>query len=1142
MPKTFIKKTGGWTEIRSIFVKKTTGWAEVKNVFLKKLVSGTPTWVKVFTKLSLPDTTTAPSIRTTNTSGVGDQYDGPLAESPRFLDNNLFGKDGEYTNFTSKFGRKFTKANAAAALPSERLTVVTGDLFTSGGGVTATDRTNLDEKYLFFELTVQNGSSANEIQSVSSPVKMIKRAPSAIDFGWTESEEVGTQLAFDYSLENYYYNSIEPGSSYIRWWRSTNTDPGGTLIKQETITATTTGTPSSTSRSGISYYTPTSTDIGFYIVAQIIAVNSNTRHFGFTDNFSLASFPTDGVIGSALTFSNVAVKDYYDKNGLDNRGNWPTGTLNQYTGQLSGYDSNTVLRIRYRVYNYNTGLYWKPSTGTQTTASSAWDSWTSDGSGNGYISNVSVSGGVATFYDYFDLSSDFFNGGGGTPATWWLEVELSAVRGGPRVYYDDHNIIPDTYYISKRIDPTVSVSPSTVGTNANVTISGTFAGFPATPSTNAYPRQYIIYYGDGNNSGYLPSGEWANGTLNPTYSNTWSYSNTGTYTVTVRPVPYGEDATATVTVANLPTNTVLPTLTTDTGNFSAGSTITVNPGTWTNTNSYAYELLYGTSTPISDTSTSTKTLFNTNQYVITNADATASSYYFRGRVTGYANSGQTGASTIALSATSSRSYINSTTTISVGTATSSGFTISGTASPPVYTSISSIQIFNSSQTLISTITTGLPSVNSSTGAWSYIWTGGSSSTTYYAKVTVIASDSAVTTFTTGFSSSIATSAGVSTPTSLTATNNSGAIRLTFSGGSGDQYDVFYENSSSRPTDGQVFADYPNVTSPYDPPLTARDVTRWFWVRKSTGSLRSNWFPSDSSVSIRLPLLAPPTPTITNSAQSSSSLSWHWNQPTPSSSQDEATSWDYAITQNTNNPFSWTNTTTRPTSGAPLVTSSLSASTTYYLHVRAKNKDATGSWTNQSGATTAAVTLYTLSYSANGGSSTPSSQTGANGDTITLAANAGTKSGFTFGGWNIGGVTYSGSGSYTFGSANATATAIWNAVFVEPSTSAPDLQFQRTSTIVRWYCDYPFVSNGTTIGMQYAIRTTAGGGTLLASGTRSYPGDFTYPYFAAGTTWAFRMGTSDGDIAYSASARFGRARVVMQGTNGSTYYGDWSPWI
>ncbi len=200
-------------------------------------------------------------------------------------------------------------------------------------------------------------------------------------------------------------------------------------------------------------------------------------------------------------------------------------------------------------------------------------------------------------------------------------------------------------------------------------------------------------------------------------------------------------------------------------------------------------------------------------------------------------------------------------------------------------------------------------------------------------------------------------------------------------------------------------------------------------------------------------------------------------------------------------------------------------------------------------TAATVTIYTLTYSANGGSSTPSSQTGANGDTITLAANAGTRSGFTFGGWNIGGVTYSGSGSYTFGSANATATAIWNAVFVAPTAPAPSWtsggNFQRItgSSILRWFTDYPSISgNGSITGMDFEIRTTAGGGTLLASGTRSYPGDFTYPYSAAGTVWAFRCGTSDGDISYSASARFARARVRMLGTNGTTYFGTWTGWI
>jgi len=200
-------------------------------------------------------------------------------------------------------------------------------------------------------------------------------------------------------------------------------------------------------------------------------------------------------------------------------------------------------------------------------------------------------------------------------------------------------------------------------------------------------------------------------------------------------------------------------------------------------------------------------------------------------------------------------------------------------------------------------------------------------------------------------------------------------------------------------------------------------------------------------------------------------------------------------------------------------------------------------------TSSTVVTYTLTYNANSGSSTPLPQTGASGSTITLASSAGTRSGFTFGGWNISGTTYSAGGSYTFGAANAAATAIWTANFVAPSAPAPSWSsgsnFQRItgSSILRWYTDYPGISgSGSITGMDFEIRTTAGGGTLLASGTRSYPGAGSYPYSGGGTVWAFRCGTSDGDISYSASARFARARVRMLGTNGTTYFGTWSGWI
>jgi len=197
-----------------------------------------------------------------------------------------------------------------------------------------------------------------------------------------------------------------------------------------------------------------------------------------------------------------------------------------------------------------------------------------------------------------------------------------------------------------------------------------------------------------------------------------------------------------------------------------------------------------------------------------------------------------------------------------------------------------------------------------------------------------------------------------------------------------------------------------------------------------------------------------------------------------------------------------------------------------------------------------VTTYTLSYSANGGSITPTDQSGAQGASITLASGAGTRSGFTFGGWNIGGVTYSGSGSYTFGSANATATAIWNAVFVTPTAPAPSLFFRRfptnTSSSWEYFCDYPNVSGSvqSITGMQYEIysaNSTSGAKITGGDGTQAYPGAFTYPYTSSrdGTIWAFRIASGSGGRVATTSPRYGRVRVVMLGTNGTTYYGTWT---
>ena len=542
-----------WTQLKSMFVKTTSSvWTEVRSAWVKTSSSG---WTRVFFRANLPIQSVAPTIRTTNNTGTGGTYDGPVATSPKFLNTDLFGKDGTYSNYTSIFGRKFTYADALDS--TSRSLAISGDLFTSGGGVTTAIRQSVEEKYLFYELTVQNGSSANEIYPVSDPVFMIKSQPYSNFFTTTGALEVGNFVSADIDIEYYYYNRPTLSSSYVKWYVGDYFgDTSGTPVQTTSLTDALDST-SSTQYLGSDFLYIDSSYLGKYVTAILVVESSWTRYYGYaTSTYQLDyAYAGDGnAVTGPLSFSDISVKDYYGRKGLDNRDRWPTGTINQYTGTVNGYVSGSTLRIRYRVINNDTGRYYKPSTGAIQTndtagANAAWDSWNSNGSGNGYISDVSVSGTTATFYDYFTLDETFFNGGG-TP-TWSLQVELSALKpGGTRTYY----VSPfETFGISKRIDPSISLTPSTVAPNTNVTISGTFAGYPATPSTNAYPRQYKVDYGDGSaDSGWLPVNEWAFGTLNPTYSLTKQYSTAGTYTVSVETIPFGTEATADVVVATTP--------------------------------------------------------------------------------------------------------------------------------------------------------------------------------------------------------------------------------------------------------------------------------------------------------------------------------------------------------------------------------------------------------------------------------------------------------------------------------------------------------------------------------------------------------------------------------------------------------------
>lgn len=207
-------------------------------------------------------------------------------------------------------------------------------------------------------------------------------------------------------------------------------------------------------------------------------------------------------------------------------------------------------------------------------------------------------------------------------------------------------------------------------------------------------------------------------------------------------------------------------------------------------------------------------------------------------------------------------------------------------------------------------------------------------------------------------------------------------------------------------------------------------------------------------------------------------------------------------------------------------------------------------TRQAGPDTAPTVQYTVTWNANGGSVSPTSSTVTSGSSVT--APTPTRSGYSFNGWynaSSGGSFIVGGGSSYTVTSNITLYAQWTSTFTPPNSTAPALQFQRVSasSYLRWYCDYTTTLSGDysyIIGMNWQLSTTASTTGLLNSGTRAYPGAGSYPYNAGGTVWAFKAGV-DGqvsDITYSSSARYGRARVALMGTDGNTYYGSWSSWI
>lgn len=405
------------------------------------------------------------------------------------------------------------------------------------------------------------------------------------------------------------------------------------------------------------------------------------------------------------------------------------------------------------------------------------------------------------------------------------------------------------------------------------------------------------------------------------------------------------------------------------------------------------------------------------------------------------------------------------------------------------------------------------------------------------------------------------------PTSVSATFSSGTFYISFSGGSGPYYQVWYNTNTNpgvnNPTSLNVTSyDFNGSSSPiaWTPPFVSSGTTYNFWVRSSNSLTATT--PGDYSAwssaygQATPPIATSPTSVTASNNGSATTITVNWSGATNANYYRiywnangivPGSATNYYDEEKPGNTTSWAWGPGDPDRNGAVPQSG----SNYYFMVAASYDNITWSPYTVTASSTSVFTIqYTVSWNANGGSVSPSSNTVNSGSSV--IAPSPTRSGYTFNGWYnspSGGSFIVGAGSAYTPSASITLYAQWTIVFTPPSSGTPGwssgTNFQRVSgsSILRWFTDYPSISgDGSFTGMQFEIRTTAGGGTLLASGQRSYPGAGSYPYSGGGTVWAFRCGTSDGDISYSASARFARVRTVMLGTNGTTYFGSWTGWI
>ena len=1043
MPRLFQKRSGTWSEIRSVFQKQGGTWTEILNIFQK--IGGT--WTKVFAAAKVPGNTVAPTI-----TGTGYLYS--------TLTNNSL---GTWTNTPTSYTRQWRRGTppAGGGEPSG-YSNITGA--TSSTYVTTNDD---DGKYIVCQVTATNALGSNAASS--SPIYITKYSPVALGvYQITGSSVVGGTLT---------------AAEQFGTWKNTTTNTGdtspNTFVYDWYATNISTTNPIQSSSSATYVVQPA--DDGNTIAVKVTGTNTGgSDTTGFSNSLTISSIysfsmgktlhlSTNGYVSlnnpstafSALPagFSiPVSLQDFF--NGVAYK--WSNGNefvlhydSYKYNFTTSGYRATWQMRF-YADQSYADFriIRWGASVGPGTKTVALYK--------DDLVFGTAVAGPIAQ-YNVGETIRIYYNGAQPTRFISFTEIStdsmvpISITSGSQDDGY--YSVVTSTNQYTAPVISSVVPSATSTTVSATFSTSGGFNGYSYAVRTGSHFGTLVA-------SGNSNSGSFSQGSL----------SSGVRYYVTLTPFnPYSQFGTAVqfdIATSAAP------------GPFSINSgsrTKPTNPVTersvtigWTSsTNGVNYEVQLEGSTD--------------------NATWAVVSGIFELRTT-----------KVPLTLQNSPYYTgNSTTFTSVDW-------------KPYYRATARVR-------------------DAATDLTTAAYSNGGSSTSYaYFTIPAVAP-------------------GTPTLGTITVTKTTASIPYTFPTNTGSEHIDWIQFSLDNSTFNNDYS------SPYDfSSLTAGTNYTLYYRALNYDKLYS----STLSTTFTTTAAKPPglVQSITAGTKTNTSIAWSWTAPTVTTSNNAAIGYEYAHTQSTATPTSWTAQT-----GTSVTVSNLTKNTTYYMHVRGTNADGPGPSTYNS-ASTNNDNFYTVSFNVNGsGGTNPASVTQTTvGGSVTLAA-AQTRTGFTFGGWNTNtsgtGTNYNAGSSYT-PTADITLYAKWTVSFVTPApTTPPSFVFSRglngatSSTRRNWGWNvssgmgsYSYViytlewhnvnsttPPSTTRTADALLTFGSSGSSAPVSNAQTYNlsgnSNPNYRTMARGSSYAGTNGTT-----ITASTNFSWARAICRvtGTNGTTY--------